>query len=69
LELLDVEVDTSRAFLSMNSRRGSTASPIKMVKISSAPTASSIVTLRRVRLSGFMVVSQSCSGFISPRPL
>src|SRR5437588_9159 len=48
---------TSRAFLSMNSRRGSTASPIKMVKISSAPTASSMVTLRRVRLSGVIVVS------------
>src|SRR5215472_13478107 len=56
---------TSRAFFSMNSRRGSTASPIRMVKISSAPTASSMLTRRSVRVSGFMVVSQSCSGFRS----
>jgi hypothetical protein len=31
--------------------------------------ASSILTCNNVRFSGFMVVSQSCSGFISPRPL
>src|SRR5262249_5130065 len=60
---------TSRACFSMKSRRGSTASPMSTVNISSAPTASSMVTLSRVRVSGFMVVSQSCSGFISPRPL
>ena len=35
----------------------------------SASIASSIVTLRSVRCCGSIVVSQSCSGFISPRPL
>src|SRR5688572_10264248 len=60
---------TSSACFSMKRRRGSTASPMSTVNISSAPTASSIVTFRRVRVSGFIVVSQSCSGFISPRPL
>src|SRR5262249_35660262 len=59
----------SSAWVAMKSRRGSTWSPMSLVKISSAPTASSMVTRRRVRVSGFMVVSQSCSGFISPSPL
>jgi len=53
----------------MNSRRGSTASPIRMLKSSSALTASSTSTRLMIRFSGFMVVSQSCSGFISPSPL
>ena len=35
----------------------------------SASAASSMVTRVMVRESGFIVVSQSCSGFISPRPL
>jgi len=60
---------TSRAFFSMKSRRGSTWSPISTVKISSVSTASSMRTCSSVRVSGFMVVSQSCSGFISPKPL
>src|ERR1700692_1175484 len=60
---------TSRAFSSMNLRRASTFSPISVVKISSAATASSSFTWRSVRVSAFMVVSQSCSAFISPRPL
>src|ERR1700722_19302174 len=61
--------DTCSAFFSMNSRRGSTASPISVVKISSAATASSMRTCSSRRVSGLMVVSQSCSGFISPSPL
>ncbi len=43
--------------------------PEVVVKISSALTESSIVTWRNVRFSGSIVVFQSCSGFISPRPL
>src|SRR5204863_5819759 len=57
------------AFCSMNNRRGSTSSPISLVKISSAAIPSSICTLSRRRDCGSIVVSQSCSGFISPRPL
>ena len=38
-------------------------------KISSVSMASSMFTFSSVRVSGFMVVSQSCSGFISPSPL
>src|SRR5271155_2568062 len=38
-------------------------------KISSAATASSSFTCSSVRVSAFMVVSHSCSAFISPRPL
>ena len=68
------EAQTSRwltyfAFRSMNLRRGSTASPINVEKMRSAAAASSTVTLWSRRVSGFMVVSQSCSGFISPSPL
>jgi flavin-dependent dehydrogenase len=57
------------AFCSMNSRRGSTSSPISMVKTRSASIASSICTRNRRRTAGSIVVSHSCSGFISPRPL
>ena len=53
----------------MKSLRGSTFSPMRMVKVSSAATASSRVMRRNVRFSGSMVVSQSSWGFISPRPL
>src|SRR5690606_15096526 len=56
-------------FRSMNSRRGSTSSAISSSKSFDASAASSMVTRRIVRVSGFMVVSQSWSGFISPRPL
>src|SRR5579872_7327810 len=42
---------------------------IRVVKMFSAATTSSSFTCNRVRVSAFMVVSQSCSGFISPRPL
>jgi hypothetical protein len=58
-----------RAFCSMKRRRGATSLLMRMVKVSSASAASSMVTLWRVRVSGFMVVSHSCSGFISPKPL
>src|SRR5699024_6121470 len=57
------------AFLTMNWRRGSTCSPIRMLKASSARSASSILICTITRLSGFIVVSHSWSGFISPRPL
>ena len=57
------------AFVSINLRRGSTWSPIRMVKASSAFSASSMVICTITRLSGFMVVSHNWSGFISPRPL
>ena len=57
------------ALASMNSRRGGTSSPMSMEKMLSLSAAFSMVTWRSVRFSGFMVVSQSCSAFISPRPL
>ena len=57
------------ALASMNSRRGGTSSPMSMEKMLSLSAAFSMVTWRNVRFSGFMVVSQSCSAFISPRPL
>ena len=53
----------------MNSLRGSTLSPISIVKSRSAAAASSIVTCASVRVVGFIVVVASCSAFISPRPL
>ena len=46
-----------------------TSSPISVVKIWSAAMASSICTRSRRRWVTSMVVSHSCSGFISPRPL
>src|SRR6185503_13719258 len=55
---------TPSAFDSMKARRGSTSSPISLVKISSAVIVSSICTLSRRREPGSMVVSQSWSGFI-----
>src|SRR6185312_4942056 len=62
---------TSRAWRSMNSLRGSTLSPIRSEKVCSRPlaAASSMLTCWRVRVSGSMVVSRSCSAFISPSPL
>lgn len=57
------------AWLSMNSRRGCTSSPMSMEKMRSASAALSMVTFFSVRVSGFIVVSQSCSSFISPKPL
>ncbi|CFP65441.1 Uncharacterised protein [Bordetella pertussis] len=57
------------ACVSMNARRGSTSSPISVVKTSSAAMASSICTRSRRRTFGSIVVSHNCSGFISPRPL
>jgi DNA-directed RNA polymerase subunit RPC12/RpoP len=59
----------NRAFCSMKIRRGSTSSPMSLVNISSAAMPSSIWTLSRRRDWGSMVVSQSWSGFISPKPL
>ena len=47
------------AFASMNSRRGSTRSPMRTEKISSQTMASSISTLSKVRFSGSIVVSHS----------
>src|SRR5262249_55879417 len=46
---------TDSAFSSMNWRRGSTCSPMRMVKMRSASTPSSLETRSRVRVSGFMV--------------
>ena len=57
------------AFFSINSRLGGTSSPMSILKMRSASAALSIVTCRRVLELGFIVVSQSCSAFISPRPL
>jgi uncharacterized protein YbjT (DUF2867 family) len=60
---------TRSALLSMKARRGSTSSPISIVKTRSASSASSSWTRRSRRTDGSIVVSQSCAGFISPRPL
>ena len=57
------------ALVSMKSRRGSTSSPISIVNTRSASIASSICTCSRRRTAGSIVVSHSCAGFISPRPL
>ena len=57
------------ALVSMNARRGSTRSPINVVKISSADIASSIWARSSRRTFGSMVVSHNCAGFISPNPL
>ncbi|CAM4439118.1 MAG: hypothetical protein LEGION0398_MBIBDBAK_01389 [Legionellaceae bacterium] len=59
----------AKAFSSMKRRLGSTSSPIKVVKIWSAENASSIVTKSMRLVLGSIVVSHSCSGFISPKPL
>ena len=53
----------------MNSRRGSTTSPISLVKMSSASSTSLILTCSIERSLVSSVVSQSWPGFISPRPL
>ena len=47
------------AFASINSRRGSTRSPMRTEKISSQTIASSISTFKSVRFSGSIVVSHS----------
>ena len=43
----------------MNSRRGSTLSPMQIEKMRSQAIASSIVAFFSVRVSGFIVVSKS----------
>ena len=55
----------------MNFLRGSTLSPIRSEKVCSSPlaAASSIETCWSVLVSGSIVVSRSCSAFISPSPL
>src|SRR5262249_46577003 len=53
----------------MKARRGSTSSPISLAKISLASSISLTLTWSSERASISRVVSQSCSGFISPRPL
>ncbi len=50
---------TARAFSSMNSRLGSTWSPISLEKMRSATAASSSVTCASMRVAGDMVVSPS----------
>ena len=50
---------TFRASALMKSLRGPTFSPMSIVKISSAAAAFSLSTCRSVRVSGFIVVSQS----------
>jgi hypothetical protein len=59
----------TKAFCSMKTRRGSTSSPMSLANISSAAMPSSICTFSRRRDCGSIVVSHSCSGFISPSPL
>src|SRR5262245_61040470 len=53
----------------MNCRRGSTRSPINWSKSTLASSTSLIRTCSNDRASVSSVVSHSCSGFISPRPL
>ena len=65
----DVEVGHLERVVLDEPRRGSTTSPIRVLKIWSAATASSIRTLQQAPGLGLTVVSHSCSGFISPRPL
>src|SRR2546422_7289138 len=60
---------TFRASLRMKSRRGLTRSPLNVLKTSSASAASRTEIRSRGPGSGVMVVSHSCSGVISPRPL
>src|SRR3990167_3060162 len=57
------------ACVCMNRFRGSTSSPISIVNTSSACAASAIFTILSILFCGFIVVSHSCSGFISPKPL
>ena len=57
------------AFFSMKLRRGSTSSPIRSPNRLLASSTSLIVTFISERALTSSVVSQSCSGFISPRPL
>src|SRR3989338_1497864 len=59
----------SLALLWMNDFRDETSSPIRMSKILSASCASSMLTSLSTRFWGFIVVSHSSSGFISPKPL
>lgn len=47
------------AFFCINSRRGPTSSPISIEKVSSAITASSIVTFLSILVLGFIVVSHN----------
>ena len=60
---------TESAFSRMKSRRGSTTSPMSLVKMSSASSSSRTWTLSSERALTSSVVSHNCSGFISPRPL
>ena len=53
----------------MNDLRAETSSPMSTLNARSAWAASSIVTCLSTRALGSIVVSQSSSGFISPRPL
>src|SRR5690606_18418644 len=57
------------ALASINSLLGATSSPINIENRWSASAADSMVTFFNDRLAGSIVVLQSCSGFISPRPL
>ena len=57
------------AFCSMNARRGSTLSPISSSNMVLASSISFTFTCSSERALVSSVVSQSCSGFISPRPL
>src|ERR1043166_1490383 len=60
---------TFNALSSINCRRGSTSSPMSRVNIPSASIASVKSTRNSLRWAGFIVVSKSSLGFISPRPL
>jgi len=61
--------ETFSAFCSMNSRRGSTWSPISQEKISLAPVSSLTSTRCKSGSTESIAVFYSCSGFISPKPL
>src|SRR2546430_9700291 len=60
---------TSSALSSMNLRRASTSSPLRVVKMVLHSARSSSPTATTCQCPGAMVVSQSCWAVISPRPL
>ena len=65
LQIADLTLDLAK----MKARRGGTSSPMSIENTLSASRASSMLTKRRNRRVGSMVVSHSCSAFISPKPL
>lgn len=66
--VLDVQLGVAGVLLYELAPRGHLLAH-ELLKELAGPRASWSSTRLRTRFSGFMVVSQSCSGFISPRPL